>query len=159
VAKRLTSLATVLALSGSPAAFAACMAACLHGVPAAAMAHEPGVAVEHAEHASSPQPVSVSEHAHHESPAAPASAASAGHQTSSTARLSAGCGDCCPDAQATVVVAASGAGRASAFASGAAPALTPVTSFLVMTSVPGAAPPGPPVPPPSPTRALLVLRI
>lgn len=157
VAKRLTSLATVLALSGSPAAVAACMAACLHGVPAAAVAHESDVAVAHAGHASSPQPSAASEHAHHATPAAPASAAPAGDPAPSTARLAAGCDDCCPDGQAAVV-ATSGALRTNALVAGA-PLPTLAAPFFAATSGPGAASPVPPVPPPSPTRAPLVLRI
>lgn len=157
--KRLTSLAMVIALSGSPAAQAVCMALCLQDVPA--MAHQHGASAARAAQVQASTPVTVSEHSHHGAPTAPAAPASADARvsapTSSATHIGATCNNCCPDGMA--VVAGPGAARADAHAFGTTPLLVEVAHFLVTTSVLGAAPYGPPVAPPSPLRAPLVLRI
>ena len=144
LAKRLTTIATVFALSGSPAALYACMALCLQAAPMAAMAHEHGAPVPHA----APVPAVAAGHAHHTSPAAP---------ESSDARLGATCHDCCPDGVAVVI--GLGAERTDTHACGATPMVVAVAHFLLTTSVLGAAPHGPPASPPASPRAPLVLRV
>lgn len=156
--RRLTSLVTVLALAGSPAAVSACIAACLQVTPAAAMTHDEGAAVDHREHASTPPQVATSGHAHHASSAAPAPAASAGDRSLPTTHLAAACGNCCPDGLISLV-ASPGVERTNAHASGASSVPTPTASFLLTASGLRANPLSPPVSPPSPARAPLVLRI
>ncbi len=157
--KRLTSLATVIALSGSPAVLSTCMALCLQDVPA--MAHKHGASVEHAAQAQAATPVAVSGHSHHGSPTAPEARASANARVSapksSETHIGATCNNCCPDGVA--VVAGPRVERTDAHAFGATPTLVQVAHFLVTTSALGVAPHGPPVSPPAPLTAPRILRI
>ena len=159
--KRLTSLAIVIALSGSPAVLSACISLCLQGVATAA-SHTDSQSAGHAAHSSAAIPAGASAHAHHGSPVSNESAvagpATASSQDSSEAHLSATCTNCCPEGQA-MVLAAPGAERIDAKSFSATPIASRMASFLVTLPGLGASPPSPPVPPPSPTRALLVLRI
>lgn len=156
LAKRLMSLATVAALSGSPAVLSACIALCLPGVAATTVLHEHGAPVGHAAHAAASTPSVVSGHAHHASRASHSPVAAAfdsASRDSSDARLNATCKNCCPDGQVALVA---GVKRADPHALGAAPVVSQVTSFVVTTSVLSASPPSPRLAPP---RTLLVLRI
>ena len=159
--KRLTSLAIVIALSGSPAVLSACMALCLQGVATAA-SHPDSQSAGHAAHLAAVVPPGASAHAHHGAPVSNESAATRPatqlSHASSEARLSAPCTNCCPEGQATMV-AGRGVERIDATSFSATPIASQVASFLVTLPGLGASPPSPPVPPPSPTRALLVLRI
>ena len=159
--KRLTSLAIVIALSGSPAVLSACMALCLQGVATAA-SHTDGQSAGHTAHVAAAVPAGASTHAHHGSPvsnesAATASATAASSRQSSEAPLSATCTNCCPEGPA-MLAAGLGVERTDAKAFGAAPAIQ-VASFRVSVASHAAAPLRPPVPPPSPTRAPLALRL
>lgn len=158
--KRLTSLAIVIALSGSPAVLSVCMALCQPGVATAA-SHEGSPPEGHSVHASAPATAVASVYDHHGSsgsnaPAAKATNSASSHEWSD-ARLTATCRHCCSDAVA--FVAGPGAERIDARGFATTPMIPLVASFLVTTSVPGASPPSPPVPPPSPNRAPLALRI
>ena len=64
--KRLTSLAIVIALSGSPAVLSACMAICLQG-EATAGSHTETQSAGHAAHVAA-GPAGASGHAHHGAP-------------------------------------------------------------------------------------------
>ena len=158
--KRLTSLAIVIALSGSPAVLSACMALCLPGVVTAASDTD-SPSAGHAAHLAV-SPASASAHAHHGSPVsnesattAPTTASSHG---SSEARLSATCTNCCPEGQA-ILVAGPGVERSDAKFFSASSTVSQMASVLPTLRGLGASPPSPPVPPPSPTRAHVVLRI
>ena len=159
--KRLTSLAIAIALSGSPAVLSACMALCLQGVATAA-SHTDSQSAGHAAHLGTPAPAGASAHAHHGSSvsdeAAAAGPATTSSQDLSEARLSAPCTNCCPEGQA-MLAAGPGVERTDAKSFSAAPIASRMTSFLVTLPVLGASPPNPPVPPPSPIRAPLSLRI
>jgi len=161
-AKPLTSLALVLALSGSQAVLTACMALCLSGVPAVAASLVDSAAGERAAHASAPAPAASSGHAHHAAPATHDAAASANERSSSpeasAARLNPTCDRCCLDGQVALVTGA-GVERGHAPLLGSARLDSPVASFLLTTASFGARPPVPPVPPPSPVTAPLPLRI
>ena len=153
--KKLTSVAMVVALSGSPAVLTACMALCFEAAPMAAMAHEHDAAA--GQMAPAPTAAVMPGHAHHGAATTPAAADTrSSAPASSTAHLGATCNNCCPDGVA--VVAGPGLERTVAHACGAAP-MVPVARFLVTTAVFGAAPAGPPVSPPAPPRAPLVLRV
>ena len=157
--KRLTTLAIVIAVSGSPAVLSACMAFCLQGVAHAA-SHPDSQSAGHAADLVAAIPTSASAHAHHASPVSNESAATAtavSHDLSE-ARLSAPCTNCCLEAQGTMV-AGLGVERVDAKAFSATPVASRMASFLVMLPGLGASPPSPPVPPPSPNRAPLALRI
>ena len=158
--RRLTSLVMVFTLSGSPAVLAACMAVCLGVATAASL--EGSTSVGHAAHTPVPAPTVASGHAHHGSAASNEPTAVATNRAFSPAwsdaRVSAACGDCCA-AGRLALVASAGVERVNALTLGAGPAASPVASFLLTTSVLGASSPGPLLPPPSPTRAPLVLRI
>jgi len=160
-ASRLTSLATVFALSGFPAVLSACMALCVQGVPVVAMAHQDGASAGHAAHAPAPMPAAASDHSHHRSPAAPEPAAAAAESTTSPeafdARLSATGTNCCPDGVAFAI--GTGVARTNAQALVAAPMVVSVTLVLLTTAVLDAELHSPPVSPPAPSRAPLVLRI
>lgn len=150
LARQVTILVTVLALSGSQAALSACLALCFESMPAGAVGHhgsteaESIVAAPAAEH-----------HGHHISPAAPEAAAPLADRGSAP-RLKALCGSCCPDGD-VALVAGPRAERADAVALAIAP-----TSFSwhlpasVGRTVPSL---GPPVSPPPPVGALTPLRI
>ena len=161
-AKQLTSLALVLALSGSQTLLTACMALCLSAVPAAAMSHDQTAPVGHAAHAFASTPAVSSGHGHHAVPATHESHASGDERSSSpeasAARLTPTCDSCCLDGQVALVAGAS-VERVHAPVPGSAPLALPVASFLLTTASFGALPPGPPVPPPSPVTAPLPLRI
>lgn len=155
---RLTCVAMALALSGSPAVLAACMALCLDS-PTAAIVTD-GAQADHNGHGAMAGPVAESPHAHHSTPAAnqpTAIAANASPLASSDARLVQSCGNCCL-AGPVAFAAGPGVERTDAKACGVAPAIE-VVSFHVSVATHEAAPPSPPVPPPSPTRAPLALRI
>lgn len=159
--KRMTGLALVVALSGSPAVLSACMAVCLQGVATAA-SHTDTQATGHAAHVTATVPAVASAHAHHASPVSHESAATglatASSHDSFERRLSAPCTNCCPEGQA-MSVAGPGVERIDTKSFSATPIALRVASFLVTSPDLGASPPRPPVSPPSPTRALLVLRI
>ena len=72
--KRMTGLALVVALSGSPAVLSACMAVCLQGVATAA-SHTDTQSTGHAAHVTATVPAGASAHAHHASPVSNAPAA------------------------------------------------------------------------------------
>jgi len=155
-AQRLVSFATVIAVSGSPAVLSVCMAQCLPAGPAAATSMDHGPAAGHAAHA--PAPAAASGHAHHAAPAShEAASGRSSSPESSHARLIATCGNCCVDGHAAVSTGV-GVERAVAQKCAAAPSASPLASYL-WTTVVGASLPRPTVPPPSPTRAPLVLRI
>ncbi len=161
--RRMTGLALVIALSGSPAVLSACMAVCLQGVATAA-SHTDSQSTGHAAHVTATVPAGASAHAHHASPVSNESAASglatASSHDSFERRLSAPCTNCCPEGQAmSMSVAGPGAERIDAKSFSATPIALRVASFLATSPDLGASPPSPPVSPPSPTRALLVLRI
>jgi hypothetical protein len=173
--KRLTSLAIVFALSGSPAVRSACTAYCLHGVQPSAAAHEGMTSEGHAAHTSVAAPAVASVHAHHGSsasyePAAKATSSPSSHEAPprdgpraipaerSDGRLSATCTNCRADWQ-FAFAAGPGVERTDTKYLGAAPMPSQVAPFLLTASAVEASPPGPPVPPPSPVRAPLVLRI
>ena len=155
-AKRLTSVATVFALSGSPALLSACMALCFQVAPMAAMAADHGGPMGQAVAASTV--AVVSGHSHHGSPNGHA-AVDARESTpeSSDTRVGGLCNNCCPDGVA--VVAGPALERTDARAFGTAPMPVPMVHFLLTNSVLGAAPHGPPGLPPGPPEALLILRI
>jgi hypothetical protein len=145
----------VVALFGSPAVLAACMALCFEAAPMAAMAHEHDAPV--GQTAPAPTEAVMPGHTHHGAATTPAAAdARTSAPASSTAHLAATCNNCCPDGVA--VVAGPGSERTVAHACGAAP-MVPMARFLVTTSVFGAALPGRPVSPPAPSRVPLVLRV
>jgi hypothetical protein len=154
--KRLTSVAMVVALSGSPAVLSSCMALCFEAAPIAAMAHKHDAPAGQ----TAPAPTAAvmpAGHAHHGAATTPAAADTrSSAPASSTAHLGTTCNSCCPDGVA--VLAGPGAERTNSHACGAAP-MVPVARFLVTPSVFGAVPPGPPVSPPAPFKAPLVLRV
>jgi len=158
--KRLTSLAIAIALSGSPAVLSACMALCLPGVDTAA-SNTDSQSAGHAAHLAA-APAGASAHAHHGSSVSHESAATAPTTASShgsaEARLSTTCTNCCPEGQA-VLVAGPGVERTDAKSFSVTSTGSQVASFLPTPLGLRASPPNPPVPPPSPTRAPLVLRI
>ncbi len=158
--KRFTSLAIVIALSGSPAVLSACMALCLQDVATAA-AHTDSQSAGHAAHLAA-APAGASAHAHHGSPVSNESPAlattTALSHDSSDARLSAPCTDCCPEGHA-MLVAGRAEERTDAKSFSATATASQIASFLVTPSGLVASPPSPPVPPRSPTRARLVLRV
>jgi hypothetical protein len=153
LARQVTIVATVLALSGSQAVLSACLAMCFESTPAAAVRHhgsteaESVVAAPAAEH-----------HGHHISPAAPEVTEAAGPLADhgSALRLKALRGDCCPDSDVTLV-----AGPRAARADAVALAIAPTTlSWQLPASVGRTAPSlGPPVSPQPPVGALTPLRI
>ncbi len=159
LAKRLTSLAIVIALSGSPAVLSACMALCLQDMATAS--HTDSQLAGHAAHVAA-APAGASAHAHHGSPVSNESTATGpatgSSHASSEGRLGAPCTNCCPEGQA-MMVAGLGVERIDAKSFSATTMASRMASFFVTLPGLGASPPSPPVPPPSPTRALLVLRI
>jgi len=161
-AKQLTSLALVLALSGSQAVLTACMALCLSAAPPAETPHDQSAPVGHAAHASASTPAVSSGHGHHAVPATLESHASGDERSSSpeasAARLTPACDSCCLDGQVALAAPAD-VERVHAPVPGSAPLALPVASFLLTTASFGALPPGPPVPLPSPVTAPLPLRI
>lgn len=158
--KRLTGLAIVIALSGSPAVLSACMALCLQDMATASHTDSPSAG--HAAHVTAAVPAGASAHAHHASPVSNGSAATgsatASSHDSAERRLSGPCTNCCPQRQA-MSVAEPGVERIDTKSFSAAPLASRAASFLVTLPGLGAPSPSPPVSPPSPTKTLLVLRI
>ena len=159
LAHRLTSLALAFALTGSPALLAACMAACLHASAAAATRTAHPLA-QHDKH-SAQSASAASRHVHHgasdatNSPAAMTHVPS-GHPTPD-ARMAGVCTDCCTSGRLTFTADLGGErGNVQTFA--AAP-IVEVASFGLMPAADDVSPPGPPIPPPAPSRAPLALRI
>jgi len=155
---RLTCFALTLALSGSPAVLAACMALCLGSqVTAAPQAGDSRSG--HSAHESTLASVAASAHAHHGGSARVQSVANAVASRplhhSSNARLVRSCHTCCADG---LVAVAAGVERADTKAFGAAPSVQ-LASFQLNPATHVALLPNPPVSPPSPTRAPLALRI
>lgn len=158
-AHRLTSLAVALALSGSPAVLAACMALCVESPVTAA----DQTSQSHAGHGPHPAEAAVpaaSSHAHHGASATQSAGAvshSSTTQESSDTRLVATCSNCCVDGQ-VASTAGLNAERSGANALGAAPSVE-VASFHLPPAADALSPPRPPTAPPAPTRAPLALRI
>lgn len=158
-AHRLTCVAMAFALSGSSAVLSLCMALCLNS-PLAAVSATDAVQADHQSHGAVAEPAAVSPHAHHGTPASPqpsASVTNASLLPLSDARLVSSCDSCCV-ASPVALVAGPGVERADGKAFATAPAVS-VASFQVVAAMQAAAPPSPSVPPPSPTRAPLALRI
>lgn len=158
--RRLTSLATVIALSGCPAMLSTCMALCLPTAPMTAMAHKQDTPVGQAAPASTA--AGVSGHSHHGAPAAHAAPASADARASahalSDARLGATGHACCPDGVAVVAVAGPRVARTDAHVWCEAMGV-PVSRYLLTTSVRDVTSHGPPASPSAPPWAPRVLRI
>jgi hypothetical protein len=157
-AHRLTCLAMAFALSGSPTVLAACMALCLDSPMAAASATD-GTQAGHKDHGAMTEPAAVSRHAHHGTAASTqpaASLASASPLAPSDARLVGSCDSCCV-AGPVAFAAGPGVERTDGKAFATAPAVS--VAFQVVAATHAAAPQSSPVPPPSPTRAPLALRI
>jgi hypothetical protein len=156
----MTSVALALALSGSPAALAACMVWCEDGLATMAVqtTHE-----GHGARATEVVP-EVAPQAHHHNhdvvaahaTAEPASQLPAAPQASD-ARLMATCTDCCPVAEFASAVGVRAERRDVDAASVAATAR--VASFDLSLAVQSASPPSPPIPATSSARAPLALRI
>jgi hypothetical protein len=155
--RRLTSLAMVFALSGSPAVFAACMALCLQGTPLTAVSYQGGTPEQHVAHALVPAQAVASVHSHHGSSASDQSAAKATNGASSDPHIGALCHGCCPDG--VVFGAGLGVERTGLHGLGAAPMVVAMAPFLLTTPVSGVLPHSPPASPSAPPWALLVLRI
>jgi uncharacterized Zn-binding protein involved in type VI secretion len=157
---RLTGVAVVIVLSGSPAMLSACMAFCLQDE--LAPSHEHGASVGHVTHSSSTVQTDGAAHAHHGSLVSNGSdattAMSVASHSSSKVLLSIVGTNCCPEAQ-TVLLAGRGVERTDAASLGATSTVSKVASFYPTPPVLGASPPGSPGSPPSPTTAALVLRI
>jgi hypothetical protein len=158
VAHRLTSVVIAVVLSGSPAVLSACMALCFGGqTPANAteLAHE-----GHDGHAAVTAPAAASPHAHHgpeASPQPPASVADRSPRAPSHARLVSTCDNCCI-AGPVAFAAVAGVERTNGKSLGLTPTAA-VMLFQASVAAYAAVPSSPPVPPPSPTRAPLALRI
>jgi hypothetical protein len=157
LARRLTSVAMAVTLSGSPAVLSACMALCVD-VPAASASEVP--AGGHHGHGDVTEPVAGSPHAHHgiaASTGPTAHAADASPMVPPDARLAGDCDDCCI-AGTAALPAGPGVPRTDGQALATTPAVV-LAAFQVRARPDQAAPLRPPVPPPSPTRAPLALRI
>lgn len=153
---RLTCVSLTLALSGSPAVLAVCISLCqeratvdpVQSGHASHEAHAPPAAAAPASHA---HHGAAAEHASHVqvTPGQP--------ELAPDARVKAPCSNCCLDAQ---FASATGARpeRSDAQLIVAAPTAYAV-SLLPPLQAHSAAPSGPPIPPPSPARAPLSLRI
>jgi hypothetical protein len=143
-----------IALSGSPAVLSACMALCLDN-PATAGATQ----ADHSAHGMA-EPAAASLHAHQGADASVHSAISgetASRPAPSDARLVRTCDTCCI-AGPVALAAGPGIERIDGKAFAMAPSAA-VALHQVSVATDTAAPPHPPVPPPSPTRAPLALRI
>jgi hypothetical protein len=143
-----------LALSGSPAVMATCLALCLAS-PASATGHAGPASTHHDAHDGAAEPAAVSPHAHHS--AAPSSAMDGALASAADARLVGTCDGCC-GAGLVELAAGPGVEKTDAKALGAAPCVE-VASRHISVANRAVAPPTPPVPPPSPIRSPLVLRI
>lgn len=153
---RLTCVSLTLALSGSPAVLAVCLSLCVES------AQPEAVQTGHAGHDGHTQPAAApSSHAHHAGSAESPSHVQATHhgqpEATSDARVKAACSNCCLDGY---VAPAPGlrAERGDAQLIAAAPTVQAV-SFHAPLKAHSVSPAGPPIPPPSPTRAPLFLRI
>lgn len=157
---RFTCLALALALSGSPAVLAACMALCVDN-PVTTAAQ-----TGHADHGARatevvPEAAPRAQHHNHGVEAAPAVAETAAHLPSapqpSHVRLMATCTDCCPDGE---FASAPGLRAELRDVDAASVAATErAASFDLSRAVQAASPSSPPIPPTSPARAPLALRI
>lgn len=153
---RLTCLALGLALSGSPAVLAACMALCVDS-PMTTAGHLGHGALE-----SEVVPEAAS-HVHHDhgAAAAPTTEEPATHLAvapqASDARLMATCSDCCLDGGSMPAAGLRAERRDGDAASEAATAR--LAPFDLSGAVQAASPPGPPIPPSAPARTPLALRI
>ena len=157
LAHRLTYIAIAFALSASPTALTACMALCLGGQVAAA-GRAGDTHTGHEDHGPAAEQATVSPHAHHGASAAlPAAHANASPRTTSHARLVGTCDDCCGSGP-LAFAAGPGVERTDGKALAMAPAVS-VVSFHLTAATGVIVAPGPVVPPPSPTRAPLALRI
>lgn len=161
MAHRLTSLAMALALSATPAVLSACTALCFAGPTTAIAASDPEASHrDHDGHGPVAAPAAASAHAHHDTSASARpheGVANTAPRPDSDARLVGDCDDCCA-AGAVAFAAAPAVDRADAKAFAAVPAV-PVASFQPRAATDPAPAPTAPVPPPSPTRAPLALRI
>jgi hypothetical protein len=157
-AHRVTSFVMAFALSGSPAVLSACMALCLDSPVAA---NTTDVAKRgHDDHAAVTEPAATSPHAHHGTAASPQpvpSVANPSQLAPSDARLVGTCDNCCLGGP-VAFAAGPGVERADGKAFAIAPTAA-VTLFQLSVAAHDAGPLRPPVPPPSPTRAPLALRI
>jgi hypothetical protein len=157
-AQRLTSVAMAFALSGSPAVLSACMALCMDSpVAASAMG---GTQPGHNGHGGMTEPAAESPHVHHgtAAPTQPtATVPTASPLVPSDARLVGSCDNCCV-AGPIAFAAGPGVERTDGKAFAMAPTVL-VASFRLSATTHTAPLPGPPIPPPSPTRAPLALRI
>lgn len=143
IGRALTSLVLVTALAGSSALVSLCLVACMPGMAdAAAPAPSPDATA----------PAAL--HAHHGAATAMGTAAAS---TPETAQLDGECHDCCADA-ATALDASQAGERPGAVAATLNPASGPAGPML-LTFAHAARPLPPPVSPPTPVRASLVLRI
>lgn len=157
LAHRLTSLAMMFALSGSPAALSACVALCMEGM---AGSHE-GLSAE--KHETKPAaPTVVAGHGHHGAPVPHEALALVSHHSSvapdaTDTRLGSSCEDCC-SSNPQGFVSRLGTVRVDAKSLVAAVA-TPVASFLLAHAGSRSSHLSPPIAPPAPPRAPLALRI
>lgn len=152
---RLTCLAFAFALVGSPALQAICNALCLSG-PSAATTMD-AAHTHHMSHGAAPGPISVSPHAHHASTASaqPAAAATTS-PLGGDARVVGNCvTPCLPGAMAFGT--GPGVDRTDGKALGVALGVEVVPFHLSLTAQPAAT--SSPIPPQSPIRAPLPLRI
>ncbi len=155
---RLTSVVMAFALSGSPAVLSACMALCLDS-PVAANTTD-ATQAGHEDHAVVTEPAAASPHAHHGTAVSPPPAASEANPSPlapSDARLIGNCDNCCVAGPVGLA-----AGPAVERTDGKTFAMAPtvaVALFQVSVAAAAAPPLKPLVPPPSPTRAPLALRI
>lgn len=153
-ANRLVCLAVAVALFGSPAVTVVCLALCLAN-PLSATSHTGGMLAQHEGHHGAAVPAAVSPHAHHGTVPSPAMDGAA--EASTDGRLVGTCDGCCDGALVTLA-AAPGVERAGDHALIVAQRVE-VDSRSGNVASRAVVPPGPPVPPPSPTRSPLVLRV
>ena len=150
---RLACVAMAFALSGAPAVMA-CMALCLAS-PLSATSHAGSTPAHHEGHHGAAEPAAVSPHAHHGT--AHASAVDAAAAASADGRLVGTCDGYCGGAPVELA-AGPGVERTDAKALSVAQSIE-VESLYVSVANRAAAPPSPPVQPPSPTSSPLALRI
>lgn len=154
-ANRLVCLGMALALSGSPAVMATCLALCLAS-PSSAAGHMGHASAQHEGHDEAAQPAAVSPHAHHHG-VAPVPAMGAAVPSAADTRLVRTCDGCCGGGLVEVA-AGPGVERTDAKALGVAQGVE-VESRDVSAANRAVTSSTPPVPPPSPTRSPLILRI
>lgn len=156
-AHRLTCLSLTLALSGSPVVLAVCMSLCLESAaPQTVQTGHPAQGDRLQPAAAMPSP-----HAHHGASAESRPGVPTAHAgqpgAASDPRLNAPCSHCCMDGQFAAAVGLR-AERRHAQLIAAAPTAQGLT-FHSPLQAHSVLPPGPPVPPPSPTRVPFSLRI